>query len=281
MKKQAVKRVPTKLSPGRRTAMAGQSLWNGTISFSLVAIPVHMVRAVDSGRVSFRMLHKKDFSPLQRRMFCPIEEKIVPPDEIVRGYEIGTGRFILITDEELASVSPERSSTIEISEFIDMQEVDPAYFDHPYYLIPAKGGEKAYQLLAEVLRRTERAGLAKFVMGEREYLVAICSTEGVLSLITLHYNSDIVRDDAVSPKAEEAGSAETEHAEKTIRKMLSGFDPEKYADRRRKKIMDILKTKMKKRGPVEAPHGEEDVEEGPADLVAALRESMRKVKRAT
>lgn len=261
--------------------MAGQSIWNGTISFSLVAIPVHMVKAVDSGRVSFRMLHKKDFSPLQRRMFCPTEEKIVPPDEIVRGYEIETGRFILITDEELASISPQRSSTIEISEFIDMQEVDPIYFDHPYYLVPAKGGEKAYQLLAEVLRRTEKVGLAKFVMGEREYLVAICSTEGVLSLITLHYTSEILADEAVSTKAEEAGSAEKEHAEKTIRKMLSGFNPEKYADRRRKKIMDILKLKMKKRGAVEAPHAEEGVEEGPADLVAALKESMRKVKTAT
>ncbi|MBI5632884.1 MAG: hypothetical protein HZA15_05335, partial [Nitrospirae bacterium] len=226
-------------------------------------------------------LHKKDFSPLQRRMFCPTEEKIVPPDEIVRGYETGPDRFILITDEELASVSPERSSTIEISEFIDLQEVDPIYFIHPYYLVPAKGGEKAYQLLAEVLRRTERAGLAKFVMGEREYLVAICSTEGVLSLITLHYSSEILADEAASPKVEAAGSAEKEHAEKTIRKMLSGFDPEKYADRRRKKIMDILKAKMKKRGAVEAPGAEEEVEEGPADLVAVLKESMRKVKTKT
>ncbi|MBI5634755.1 MAG: hypothetical protein HZA15_14905, partial [Nitrospirae bacterium] len=97
MKKPEVKRVRTKSSPVRASAMAGQSIWNGTISFSLVAIPVHMVKAVDSGRVSFRMLHKKDFSPLQRRMFCPTEEKIVPPDEIVRGYETGPDRFILIT----------------------------------------------------------------------------------------------------------------------------------------------------------------------------------------
>lgn len=258
--------------------MGGQSIWNGTISFSLVAIPVHIIKAVYSGRVSFRMLHGKDFSPLQRRMFCPAEEKIVPPDEIVRGYEMETGRFILITDEELASVTPKRSSTIEISEFIDMQEVDPVYFDHPYYLVPAKGGEKAYHLLAEVLRRTERAGLAKFVMGEREYLVALCSTEGVLSLITLHYSAEIVPDETISLKTEESGSAEKEYAEKTIRKMITAFDPEKYADRRRKKIQDILKRKMKKSGTVEASHDEKDVEEGPADLVAALRDSMRKVK---
>ncbi len=162
--------------------MAVQGIWRGTISFSLVAIPVQLVRAVEPGRVSFHLLHNKDYSPLLRRMYCPREEKIVAPDEIVRGYEIGPDKYILITDEELESVSPERSRTIEIIEFIDMKDVDSIYYDHPYYLIPSKGGEKAYQLLVEVMRRTNKAGLAKFVLGEREYLVAIKSTQGALSL---------------------------------------------------------------------------------------------------
>lgn len=281
MKKQEVRRMPAKTSRARRAAISGQTIWNGTISFSLVAIPVHMVRAVESGRVSFRMLHEKDFSPLQRQMFCPEDNTLVSPDEIVRGYEISPGRFILMADEELASVTPQRSSTIEIIEFIDMKEVDPIYFDHPYYLVPAKGGVKAYRLLAEVLQSTDRAGLAKFVMGEREYLVALYSSEGALCLITLHYRSEIVPYEEIAQKAEAAGSPEISHAEKTIRKMTAVFDPEQYADRRRKKIMDILKTKMKQAGPVEAPRVEEDLEEGPADLVAALKESMRKVKTAT
>ncbi|MGC2063800.1 MAG: Ku protein [Thermodesulfovibrionales bacterium] len=263
--------------------MAEQGIWSGTISFSLVAIPVHLVKAVDSGRISFRMLHNKDHSPLQRRMFCPKEEKIVPPDEIIRGYETAPDKYILITDEELASVSPERSRTIEIVEFIDMKEVDPVYFDHPYYLVPSKGGEKAYRLLAEVMRRTNKAGLAKFVLGEREYLVAVYSTGGTLALITLHYSEEILPDEDLSPK-EEQGARMTEagektRLEKTIRKMLTDFDPEKYADRRRKKIMDILRKKMKQTAPVEAPHLEEEEAEGPADLVAALKESMLKVKK--
>ena len=160
--------------------MAVQGIWSGTISFSLVAIPVQAVKAVASGRVSFRMLHSKDYSPLARRMFCPKQEKIVPADEIIRGYEIGPDRYLPITDEELASVSPERSRTIEIVEFIDMKEVDPVYYDHPYYLVPLKGGEKSYRLLAEVMRRTNKAGLAKFVLAEREYLVAVKSMEGAL-----------------------------------------------------------------------------------------------------
>src|SRR6185369_4749775 len=172
--------------------MAVQGIWSGTISFSLVAIPVQLVKAIAPGRISFRLLHSKDYSPLARRMFCPDEDKMVPPEEIVRGYEIAPDRYLPITDEELESVSPERSRTIEIVEFIDMEEVDPIYYDHPYYLVPLKGGEKAYRLLAEAMRRTNRAGLAKFVLAEREYLVAVRSTEGVLALTTLHYSEEIV-----------------------------------------------------------------------------------------
>ena len=259
--------------------MAVQGIWSGTISFSLVAIPVQLVRAIDSGRVSFRMLHGKDYSPLQRKMLCPEEEKIVSPDEIVRGYEIAPGKYILITDEELESVSPERSRTIEIVDFIDMEEVDPVYFDHPYYLVPLKGGEKAYRLLVEVMSRTNRAGLAKLVLGEREYLVAVKSTEGALALITLRYSEEILADKDISPKEEQIEAAEKTRVGKNIRKMISDFNPEKYADRRRKKIMDILRKKSKKMAPVEAPHVEEEEGEGPADLVAALKESMLKVKK--
>src|SRR4030043_1200075 len=123
--------------------MAVQVIWSGTISFSLVGIPVQLVKAVEPGRVSFRMLHSKDYSPLVRRMFCPEEDTMVPPDEIIRGYEIAPDKHILITDEELESVSPERSRTIEIVEFIDMEDVDSIYYDHPYYLVPAKGDRKS------------------------------------------------------------------------------------------------------------------------------------------
>jgi DNA end-binding protein Ku len=180
--------------------MAVQGIWSGTISFSLVAIPVRLVTAVQPGHVSFHLLHSKDYSRLARRMFCPEEKTMVPPDEIIRGYEILPDKYVLVTDEELESVTPERSRTIEILEFIDMKEVDPIYYDHPYYLVPSKGGEKAYQLLVEVMRRTNRAGLARFVLGEREYLVAIKSTDGALALITLHYSEEILPDSDIRPK---------------------------------------------------------------------------------
>ncbi len=257
--------------------MAVQGIWNGTISFSLVAIPVQLVKAVEPGRVSFRMLHDRDYSPLRRRMFCPEEEKTVSPDEIVRGYEIGPGKYILITDEELESLSPERSRTIEITEFIDINELDPIYYDRPYYLVPSKGGEKAYRLLVEVMSRTNRAGLAKFALGEREYLVAVKSTEGALALFTLHYREEIIPDEDISPKKGEFEAEQKSRIKKYIREMMADFNPGKYADERRRQIMGILKKKAKEKVPVEAPQVEG--EEAPADLVAALKESMRKVKK--
>jgi DNA end-binding protein Ku len=258
--------------------MALQEIWNGTISFSLVAIPVKLVRAVEPGRVSFRMLHSKDYSPLARRMYCPEEKKLVPSDEIVRGYEIGPDNYIVITDKELESVSPERSRTIEILEFIDIKDVDPVYYDHPYYLVPSKGGEKAYRLLVEVMRQANKAGIAKFVLREREYLVAVKSTDGALALITLHYSGEILPDEDILPKERTFESEEKSRMKKIIKEMTAGFNPDKYADDRRKKIMKLLEKKAKEKPPVEAPEIEEEEEEGVVDLVAVLEESMRKVK---
>jgi DNA end-binding protein Ku len=258
--------------------MAVQSIWSGTISFSLVAIPVRLVTAVEPGRVSFRLLHSKDFSPLTRRMFCPEEQKMVPRDEIVRGYEIGPDQYVLMTDEELESVSPERSRTIEILEFIDKKEIDPIYYDHPYYLVPAKGGEKAYQLLVEVMHRTNKAGLAKFVLAEREYLVAVISKEGALELITLHYSDEILPHEDLAPKAVAIAAEEEKKIVSSIKNMMQDFDPGKYANERRTRTMDLLMRKTKVQAPVEPPSPAEEEGEGPADLVAALEESMRKVK---
>jgi len=262
----------------RKDEPAFQGIWSGTISFSLVAIPVQLVSAVRTGRVSFRMLHSKDYSPLSREMSCPEEEKIVPPDEIIRGYEIGPDNYIVVTDKELESLSPERSRTIEILEFIDLKEVDLIYYDHPYYLVPSKGGEKAYRLLVDVLHQTNKAGLAKFVLRDREYPVVIKSIEGALALITLHYSEEILSDEDIAPKKEEIGSDEKSRVKQAIKKMVADFDPEKYADGRQKKILDLLKKKTKEKAQVEAP---EIVEEGEThvDLVAALQESMRKIKR--
>jgi DNA end-binding protein Ku len=203
---------------------------------------------------------------------------MVPPDEITRGYEIMPDQYVLMTNEELESVSPERSRTIEIVEFIDTKEVDAIYYDHPYYLVPSKGGEKAYRLLVEVMHRTNKTGLAKFVLAEREYLVAVTPRDGALALVTLHYSDETLPDEDLLPKKGKIAAEEENRIKKSIEQMIEDFNPGKYANERRKKIMDILEAKTKEKSPVEAPAVEEKEEEGPADLVAALEESMRKVK---
>ncbi len=258
--------------------MAVQGIWSGTVSFSLVAIPVRLVKAVEPGRVSFHLLHGSDYARLNRRLFCPEEHTPVPPEEIVRGFEIAPDSYVLMTDEELDAVSPERSRTIEITEFIDLHEVDPLYFDHPYYLVPAKGGEKAYQLLVEVLRRTNRAGLAKFVLAEREYLVAVSSREGALALTTLHYADEILAGAGPAPEHAAADPGTKNALEAAITGMTADFDPGKYADARRKKLRDFIAAKAGGNAIVEAPAVAAGEETGPPDLVAALEESMRKVK---
>jgi len=258
--------------------MAVQGIWSGTISFSLVAIPVRLVTAVETGRVSFHLLHTKDHARLSRKMFCPVEGVQVPPEEVVRGYELAPEQYVLMTDDELESVTPERSRTIEIVEFIDLKEVDPIYFDHPYYLVPAKGGEKAYQLLVEVMHRTSRAGLAKFVLAEREYLVAVISRDGALELVTLHYHDEILPHQDLSPGRDRSTPEEEARMAASIKKMIEEFQPAKYANERRTRIMGLVMRKAKEQGAVEAPAPAEEAGEGPADLVAALEESMRKVK---
>jgi DNA end-binding protein Ku len=255
-----------------------QGIWSGTISFSLVAIPVRLVKAVAPGRVSFHLLHGTDYSPLARRMFCPQEEEPVPAEEIVRGYELGPDNYLPITAEELASVSPERSRTIEIVEFIDMGEVDPIYFDHPYYLVPLKGGEKAYRLLAEIMARTGKAGLAKFVLAEREHLVAVTSEQGALALFTLHYREEILSADDMAPREVTVDAAEKRGMAQSIRGMMADFIPEKYADERREKILRLLEEKRGS-GTVTAPEAAADEGEEPGDLVAALEEIMADMKR--
>ncbi len=260
--------------------MAEHAIWSGTISFSLVAIPVQLVKAVEPGRVNFHLLHSKDYSPLARQMFCPAEGAAVAPEEMIRGYEVGPDKFIPITDEELASVSPERSRTIEIVEFIDLGEVDPVYFDHPYYLVPAKGGEKAYGLLAEVMGRTNKAGLAKFVLRDREYLVAVKSLGEALALITLHYRDEILAETDLELADTKVEAAEKSRLKKSLAKMMADFHPERYADQRRNQIMALLQKKAKGEATVQAPTVEAEAGEGPADLIAALEESMRQVKKS-
>jgi len=253
--------------------------WSGTISFSLVAIPVRLVSALGPGRLAFHLLHKKDHSPLQRAMVCPREGKIVPREDIVRGFEVSPGKQIIISDEELASLSPERSRTIEITEFISLAEVDPLYYDAPYYLVPLKGGEKAYALLAAALKKANKAGVAKFVLDEREYPVLIGSREGALAVNTLHYSGEILPGPVKT--AAKFAAADKDKIKGHIAKMAADFRPDKYADERKETLLAAINKKIAKKAVVEAPEiAEEEAGEGVEELMASLQESMRRIKKA-
>lgn len=257
--------------------MASQAIWTGTISFSLVAIPVRLVPAVRPEGVAFHLLHAKDNARLSRTMICPVEGSVVPPGEIVRGYEVLPDRYVTVTAEELESLAPERSRTIEVQDFIDRAEIDPLYFDHPYYLVPSQGGEKACQLLTEVLRRTNKAGIARFVLADREHVAAVLSRGKALMLTTLHYRADIRTGGAGKARAA-INAGEAARMARSIGGLAADFDPGKYTDGRRQELLALLEKKAAGGAVVETPAIAAADDAGPPDLAAALEESMRRMK---
>jgi Ku protein len=164
--------------------------WSGTLTFGLVSIPVNLFPAQQSGRMSLRMIDE-DGTPLSRRYFCMVEDVEVTYDELVRGYEIEKDEYVTVTDEELEALEPEKTRDIDLTRFVGRDEIDPMFFDRAYYLAPAGNSNKAYRLLAATLDETRRAGIATFVMREKEYLVAILSDNGILRAETLRFQDEV------------------------------------------------------------------------------------------
>src|ERR1051325_9774933 len=152
---------------------SARSMWTGSISFGLVNIPIKLYPAIKEERVAFRMLHDQDKVPLHRRLFCPAESKEVHPEHIVKGYEVAPDQYVIVSEEELDAVAPKAARTIEIRDFVDLDQIDPAYYDRPYYLAPAEHSAKAYRLLLEAMQQTGKVGIAQFVMRAKEYLAAL------------------------------------------------------------------------------------------------------------
>ncbi|HEX2254113.1 MAG TPA: Ku protein [Thermoanaerobaculia bacterium] len=175
---------------GRDGAPAVRPFWSGTISFGLVAVPVNLYAGVRSRRVSLRMLDEGG-TPLARRYWCPEHEREVDSDEIVRGYETDDGKFVVVTDEELEALAPEKTRDIDLTRFVPVEDVDPRFFQRTYFLTPSGDSTKAYRLLASVMERTGRAGIATFVIRGKEYLVAILAQGGVLRAETLRFADEV------------------------------------------------------------------------------------------
>jgi len=260
-------------------AIRGRAFWSGTISFGLVSIPVNLFPANRSGGVSLRML-SPDGTPLSRRYFDPETGKEVPTDQLVRGYEITPGEHIVITDDELESLEPEKSRDIDLRRFVDRDQVPPIFFERAYYLTPAGQSTKAYRLLAATMERTNRVGIATFVMRTREYLVGILAEGGILRAETLRFQDEIrpVEEiglpDPPEIKADRLKDIEKAIASRTRKSLDLDELKDDYADRLR-----ALAEKKRRKGSdvVAAPAGtvaDED-DDDVIDLMEVLKRSLR------
>lgn len=258
-----------------------EGIWSGTISFGLVAIPVRLVAAARSHRRPFRLLHEKDNAPLKRRLRLPGEERFIEPDEITLGYEIEPDRCILMTREEIESVAPERSRTIELTSFVDPEEVDPIYYDDPYYLVPTSA-LKPYGLLVEALARGRRIGIGRFVLHTREYLVAVRSVGGALCAQLMRFQEEIRPIDDV-PVSAEAQVKQAAAIRERVERLGGRFDPRRFDDPYQKRVDALIRRIEKKEGTVEVVEEGDESADAPADpegLMEALERSFSRAKSA-
>ncbi len=256
--------------------MPPHAIGSGTISFGLVSIPVKLYTATSSGGVSFNLLHAPCGSRIKQQTFCPVCNRVVERSELVKGYEFAKEQYVRLSDEELKQLEGEASRVIDIAEFVPLPTVDPIYIERTYYLGPDKGGEKPYRLLADAMAKSNRVGLAQFVMRGKESLVLIRPAQGGLMLHTMYF-ADEVRDFGEVDKGQSAKirDGELELAVRLIDELShEEFTPERYEDEHRRRVMDLVSSKVE---------GREITTAGPPapraqviDLMEALKESLTK-----
>lgn len=261
-------------SPGMR------SFWSGTITFGLVSVPVNLFPATVRRRVSFRMVGPEG-SPVQRFYVCSKDEKELESEDIVRGYEIEKGKFVIVEDDELEAIAPQKSREIDLRLFVDRKTIDPMYFGRGYFLTPAGGSNKAYRLLAEVMERSGRAGLATFVMRAKEYLVAIMAENGILRAETLRFKDEIRTAEEVGlPNVAKPKPAEVTKFERIITKESGKLNISSMVDDYARRVEKLVAKKQKQKGAEVVKMRERDAasteEEGGnvIDILEALRKSM-------
>jgi DNA end-binding protein Ku len=255
-------------------------LWTGSLSFGLVNVPVRVTSAVRDLDLHFRQLHASDHIPVETQRTCSKEDDEVPYEEIGNAYDLD-GKQVVLTDEELSAADPRKTHTIEIEAFVDLAEIDPIYFDHPYFLIPAgetDGTVRAYRLLAEVMAKTEQVALGRFVLRTKEYLVAIRVREKALTISTLRFHDEIRPTKDIDGASGRTKKAELERAVNLIESLSVPWDPTNYEDEYRKRLQQIVKRK-EKGGEIKAPKpGKREVAPVP-DLMAALEETLERLEK--
>jgi DNA end-binding protein Ku len=256
-----------------------RSIWKGNISFALVSIPISLFSATRRNELSFHYLHKKDMSTVSYKRFCDTEDVEVTWDDITRGYEYEKDQYIEITDEDLDKADFELTKTIQIQEFVQEEEIDPVYFDKPYYLEPQKGGERAYALMRDALGQSKKVGIAKVVLKSREHLAAVKTVGEMMTLQTMRFAHEIVDAGELNlPKKAEVSKKEMDLANTLIDSMSDKFDPKRYKDDYHDKVLEIIQMKIAGVAPqAPAPKGA-----GPAkvvDLMEILKQSLNETQK--
>ena len=250
-------------------------IWSGTISFGLVSVPVRMFSATQSKELRFHFLDRRDLTPIGYDKVRKDSGESVPQEEIVRGFEIEKGRYVPIEDEDLDRLDIELTHSIDICDFVDLEEIDPIYFRKAYYLLPQDGAEKPYRLLVKALEETGKVGIAKVVIRNKQHLAALRANDGRLILETMYYPDEIRQPESVDGKAR-LQKAEVEMAKSLVENLSDSFKPEKYDDDYRKELLGLIRAKAKGQ---KLPEPQKEEEGEVVDLMAALRESVEKTKK--
>jgi DNA end-binding protein Ku len=250
-----------------------RSLWSGAISFGLVNVPVRLYSAVQEHKLHFHFVHEKDSSPIGYEKICKAENKPVPDDEIVKAFEFEKGEYVFMDEEDFEAAKVEGYKTIDIVDFVSYVDIDPIYFAKTYYVGPDRGGEKVYSLLVKAMESSELAGIAKFVMRDRQHLGALRIRDGVITLEQLYFADEIRPLDELKASPARVSQQELEMAERLIESFTTDWKPEKYKDTYRDELFAIIRAKRKGREIHAAPEREE---EEPADLITALRQSIER-----
>jgi DNA end-binding protein Ku len=257
-----------------------RAIWSGSISFGLLNVPVKLYSAVSKQTVRFRELREGDGSRIRHKRVAEEDGEEVPYDKIVKGYEITPDQYVIVSRDELEEIAPERTRAIEIKDFVDLDEIDPIYFEHPYYLGPDKGAERAYQLLVQAMEEQRKVAIARFVLRNKEHLAAIRPMGDVLTMATMRFADEVVSpddlDDVVQEKQGKVEKRELDMAKQLIESLSTDFDATQYEDEYREQLLDLIERKAKGEEVVTAEAEEPKPTKAP-DLMAALEESLAAV----
>jgi DNA end-binding protein Ku len=259
-----------------------RAIWSGSISFGLLNVPVKLYSAVARRSIGLREIRESDGARIRHRRVAEGTDEEVPYEKIIKAFEIAKDRYVPLAKGELEALAPEKTRAIEVQDFVDLEEIDPIYFDSPYYLGPAEGAERAYSLLARAMKDSGKVAVARFVFRNKEHLAAIRPAEGVLTLTTMRFADEVVPpaelDDVLPAEQPKVEKREVEMAEQLIDSLTRSFDPTAYRDEYREQLLALIERKAEGKDVLAAPEAAEPEPTKAPDLMAALEQSIAAVR---